>query len=145
MRHNSARLASLILGVSLIFGLGLGAVLFATQFLNKEPPTSLREPPIYPVAQQIVMRNLGSSALPLLNVSYTTGADPPSVLAFYRAALIRDGWRDSVAAVPTATSEAFVWNYPFAGADVWSVKINAATEASKDTEVQLQLIRTPGQ
>ncbi len=125
----------------------LAVVGLAVLLMDRTPPASFYDPPIFSGAQSIATagRDLHDTTrypeYPRL-VSFRTSAEPATVLAFYRAALQRDGW---VVDDQRATAAAFfaTWND---GRHLDHYVFSVSTEAigPGQTVVTLTLAMEPG-
>jgi hypothetical protein len=84
-----------LLAVNLIIGLTLLALAGGCASQNDmTPPPSAQNPPIYPDAEQKVVRNIpGVNNIPTQIISYRTRSKPEDVLEFYKGVLLKDDWR----------------------------------------------------
>ena len=103
------------------------------------PPPSTQNPPLYPDARQVQVRNDGIIGnIPIRVISFQATADPEDVLAFYKEALPKEQWllRDT----EDANKMHFSWNE---GCPLYGLDITVKSQGDVETYVELRLVGEP--
>src|SRR5437870_7569129 len=84
------------------------------------PPASAQNPPLFPEAQAVQTQTIpGDKPKPTKVITFETSAHPGAIMAYYRDALIRDGW-----GVENSTTKSNVHYYWVAGCPVFGITVS---------------------
>jgi hypothetical protein len=110
----------------------------STHFSNKLPPSSTKNPPLYPNAQQVKVQSGGTAmGTPDQITSFYTSALPDAVVSFYKDALLQDGWEVTLNA---ATSNITYFEWIGATPRISTYRLDLViTRTSTTTLVELRL------
>ncbi len=125
----------IILLVSIFVLLGLTACSSVLPTVDAGPTQPL---PLYPAATTVTIEPLGPSPLEQ-ETTFDTTDDPPTILAFYRSALVTAGWKITQTGTPRPYGLDFEWAQT-SNAPAFAVTIIATPKTRFKTAVYVRVM-----